>query len=623
MQDGVVKISVRPSGTGVYQTAHGFNVGMRQVAMNLHLLAADDCTLGSKTDYNQIAEFMDMIIVDERNFNTICSVAHTQFTPLRSFNGQVEVDVGLLNLGNGAGLRKQVKLFAKRSMFEKTVQFENVLLLVGQGDPIDIGRVIVRPQHTTAMEKEDGSLLKYIHSGVLLYRPTGLDMTGYCGCVYVAKMDGNWWIIGMHVGLQYDLKRQGLPEGSWQCGVILCQDMFESAFPVEVPKVVKKATIPNYPEIDSDEEAWYPDTLVAEDREFISEASQTKSFVEAYEGKHPVAQYVGRYGKPRLISQKSGIVDSPVASMTGTRHLFEVAYQGEKASVGFPSTLEMLKAGLDRSTYTGKNIPGAAYDFVNDHLRSAIAGNPPVEPLKTHVTLRDVINGGFSTGTTVDPSTILTSTWPSVGHLRFNGIDASASAGVPGSGLKQIDFLCEVKDEEGNLIRMIDHTTPNGQMAMKALQTILQRFMDGKCVWMLFSVVLKDEALQLAKVKPWLKEIFPVEFAAKGGKTRIITCLFFAFNIALKIFLLPVATYLKSLGTKIDLVTGRDSYSPDFQEVVRGFYSIQAGKESFIGADVSDQESRIDTNTYSGFIGLTGMVYLIQSKLWCHKRGQP
>jgi len=563
-------------------------------------------------------------MVDERNRDTILTVDHTQLTPLRSLNGKVEVDVALMNLGNGPGLRKQVKLFAKREMFEDCIEFDDVMLLVGQRDPIKIGKVMIKPDHTTAMKKDEGSSLRYVHSGVLLYKNTGLDMTGYCGCVYVAKRQGNWWIIGVHVGLQTDLRRFGLEKGDWQCGVLLCQDMLESAFPVETPKVAKEAQIPIYPEHDDDGKPWYPDSAIVNDRAFCSNVSMTKSFKEAYEGKQPVSQYAGQYGKPRVVNQKSGIVDSPVAHLTGTRHLYGVAYQGEKVKQGFPSTLEMLHAGLDRSTYDGPNMSGAAYKFVNNKLRSVILENPPSGPIKSFVTLSEVINGGWAVGQTVDPAAVLTSvTERRSGSLRFNGIDASASAGIPGRGLRQVDFLYEVEDDDGETLRMLDPTTSNGRMAIKLLKRILQMFRERKSTWMVFNVVLKDEALPMSKIKPWLKEIFPEEYAAKGGKTRVIMCMVFCFNLALKIHLLPVVTYLKALSLKIHLVTGRDPYSPDYQTVINRLYSgIQGGDETFFAADVSDQEKRIDPSTYGGFTDLVEMVYDIQSKIWCHKRGE-
>lgn len=622
-QPRVWEIRVKPKNAAVFQRAFGIDVGMRQILIPLHMTASEDATMSGRGDYNPIADTFELITTDSQNRDTIMTVGKSQVSSIRSINGKINIDAGMVDLGNGPGTRKALGLFMRKNDLLERITFSDVLLLAGK-TVIKIGQVIIKPDRTTAMERIEGSPLRYIHSGVLLYRSIGIDMTGFCGCPYMARHQGNWWIIGIHSGIQYDLTKYGLEKGEYQVGVLLCQETLEETMPVQGPKVALKSNLPDFFEIGglNDEVKYNPENRVVEDRAFCSVGSDTKAFQDSYNrrGLEPVAQYAGRCDIPNLVRQKTGIVKSPVAHLTGNGDSYAIAFQGDEKV----TSRDMACLGLDRTTYTGSGMPGEAYTIMNDHLRSIIVQNPPSEPIKDYVTLFEVLNGSVATGLTVDFSSILTSQKVFEGTLPFGGVDGSASAGVPGKGFKQRDFLRE-EIIDNKPCRVLDTATPEGRIAERVLARVLERLNSGETVAMIFRVVLKDEALSISKVKEWLTDVFPdEEYMAKGGKTRIIMCLFFVYNLALKIFMMPVLTYLKSLGVKIGWVTGKNPYSPDFEQIMQEFFSEMyrdSPRSRFLGADVSDQESRIDTNTISGLIGLVDTVYSVQRHVWSHKRG--
>ncbi|APG76680.1 hypothetical protein [Wenzhou bivalvia virus 1] len=622
----VWKIRVKPKGTNTFQTAYGFDLGMRQMAIPLHMTAAEGAIVTNSVEYNPIADTFDLITIDAQNRNTMGTIAMSQVTNVRAINDRVNVDVGVINMGNGSGTRKALGLFMRKPALLEQLTFANVLLLVGGSDPISIGQVLIKPQQTTAMEKTEGSSLKYVHSGVLLYPSKNIDMTGLCGCPYVAKYQGNWFIIGFHSGIQYDLQKYGLEEGEYQVGVLVCQEMLEATMPVQEPKVSKKSNLPDFFELGglNDEVKLHSLNKAVEDRAFTSEGSETEAFKESYRRRNlePVTQYAGRCNVSNLVKQKTGMVESPVAHLTGHAHLYGIAFQGDSEV----STREMQCLGLDRTTYKPENggIPGEGYIQVNGFLRSIIVQNPPSGPLKPHCSLLEVLNGGSATGLPVGFDDIMSSRVIGDGDMPFGGIDTSASAGVPGKGHKQRDFLTQI-EIDGQLYKALDSSTTEGRVAIAVMERVLEKLRTGETVAMIFKVVLKDEALNMAQVKDWLKDVFPgEELMGKGGKTRIITCLFFAYNLILKIFLLPVVTYLKFLGSKIGWVTGKNPYSPDYQQIFEACFDSRfadAPLERFLSADVSDQESCIDTATISGLIDLIDIIYSVQANVWIHKRG--
>jgi hypothetical protein len=192
--------------------------------------------------------------------------------------------------------------------------------------------------------------------------------------------------------------------------------------------------------------------------------------------------------------------------------------------------------------------------------------------------------------------------------------------------MKQREFFIKQKftnKETGETVELdvIDTSTPHGSDAKRILDQIVNDFLEGKKVWFVFALCLKDEALAMKELKPWLEDIFPgVDKMPKGGKTRIFTILCFVCNIALKMIVGPAIAYIKSLKEKVGWATGINAYSPEWEQIWKAFEPVQDSIECFLGADVSDQEAHIDGSTISGLIALLEIVYEVQRTVWTPHR---
>jgi hypothetical protein len=574
--------------------------------------------------FNIIPDKVDITLTDQNNVKLPVGVTADQITRMRSISFQHELDLCVIDLGNGTSTRKAGNMFLTKDELLNRVTFDDVKLVKPDGDVIEVGQVKLKP--TTGVRVDHGQH-EYVHDGLLIAHHEE-DFTGLCSCPYVAPFRGNYFIIGFHSSTG---SFPGVTEG--HIGILVSKEMIKTVYPTREKAIVEEPELPLLCDYDPKSGMVVQREAKASDPTYgnVTRFSNTDSFKRYYEGKIPAVQYIGEVPARKYGDSKTSLVKSPVYGKTNTSHLHAPAFLGDEKV----SSQDMAELGLARTTVRPNRMSASNYNSINKALRAVFVTNPPDYPIKQMLTQEEAINGGWADVMIEDSNIEKTGAFFSStredcagdgyfeGTIPVKALDSSSSAGwgLP-SGLKQRDFFTKkVFVNKSTLdkieLDVIDTSLPHGNDAQKLLDKIINEFLEGKKIWFVFGLCLKDEALAIKELKPWLEDIFPeVEELPKGGKTRIFTILCFVCNIALKMFLGPAIAYIKSLKEKARWATGINAYSPEWEEAWSIFLPVQDSLKCFMGADVSDQEAHIDGSTISGLIALLEIIYEVQNTVW-------
>jgi len=567
---------------------------------------------------NPLVKRADIDLTDPDNLTVSLTVVDEQLTRIKSINGHHSQDALIVNLGSGKTVSK-ANLFLKREKFLGRLTFQDVTLVNPILGNINVGTVQIRPDLASELKSQSH---RYVHDGIILYNELS-NLDGYCGSPYVAFFEGNYSIIGIHVAsAKFEKEVQMIEPGPKSVGVLLSKEVVNAALPKEQSGLSIAKPLPNYtlpPEME-DIKACDPGF------ESITRLSVAKSFQDYYDGKTPSAQYVGETKAKAFPRGKTALIPSLINGLTGKGHLHAPAFQGDENV----TAQDVAELGLARSVTYRNKMPAPGYNKFNEHARNIFVVNPPDNPIKTRLSRIEAINGGYA-----DCSFVNTYDWAgscfsntemdcegadfSSGKLEIKPIDRSSAAGM--NGLKQRDFLKQVEFQnrrgETILLYDIDTSTVHGSQALALLKRTEVELLEGKSVWIAFDVCLKDEALLIKKLKEWLIDIFPeVRELPKGGKTRIFTVVYWVYNLLLKMYTAPALTYIKSLKGLINFASGFNCYSPEWEKIFSHFDSVNDSEVSFLAADVSDQESFIDSATVGGLCRLMSIVYDVQDTIW-------
>lgn len=637
----LVDIDVRVVGSGKRESAFGIDIGMNKLLTVAHIFyPSNGLPLHRKSEevFNPIADKCDVTITDCQNVDLSIGVDNEQVHPVSAIRSNHHVDLVVVDLGNGQASKKMANYFLPRSALEERLSFTDVLFLAPGRDPVVIPRAIVRPDVATVALKSDA---RFIHDGVLLMDDQGEAFEGCCGGVYVACVQGNFFVVAVHIGRTIFPDSIGLGDKCYTAGILISKESFAFMFASVPTKTVKKKPLPVMCDLDQSSGVLIPqEEPFASDPSFsnLTSFANDPFFARHHEGKEPAHQFIGLMPGSHMVTHKTSLQKSPIFDInTRTASLHAPAYQGGPEA----SSEQMALLGLARTTRKTGRMGHTAYKTFNSYARSVIVENPPPFPLKSFLSFTECINGGWADSDVTTAPDCMSASFVSnpeidcmspsyaSGSIFVKGIDTSSSAGwLHPKGLKQRDFLCQrdFLKVDGSVVTLnvVDSSTDLGREALAIKKAVLAEFRSGGSIWMFFRTCLKDEALTLTQVKDWLRGVFPnFDVMPKGGKTRIITIVNWVINCCLKMSLGIAMAYIKKLGPKLRMAASYNPYSPEHESQWSVFDPVSSDYPCFMGADVSDQESHIDSQTASGLVDLIESVYEVQETVWVHTQSGP
>jgi hypothetical protein len=555
---------------------------------------------------------------------TTMGVSSNQVTLVKSISSvwegaqtKLNVDLAMVYRGPGPTIKKAGSIFLPAAELKPLRSFSNVVLITPGGKKRYVGNVIIEPDASVVGAF---GFSPFRHCGILRYRAPRSTLDGCCGGVYVGMWRGNIYILAIHAATtEYREVNSVITSGSYATGILVSRETMVTTPPPSADYNFEGLSFPprKLPKLCDYDHA--TGSLVDRERkadppsdEKVCALAKAPSFKEYHDrpgnGSQPSAQYLGcieeRKGKN---GSKSALRPSPSQELTGSNH--KPSFQGGQNV----TSSDLKRLGLLRSrSKDGEAMNIDDYKHAINYMIDVARTIPPKDPLKMFLTPEEAINGGFvdmfleSKDGVLPNNTTLSNEGLQLGDpdyvsgtMRIKGLDTTASAGWP-SGLKTGDFLAtETRRVDGAdvQIKVIDLSTEYGRQADALLKRVLESLMDGECVWLTFSVALKDEALPNAKVKEWLRDIFPDETEMpKGGKTRIISIIAWVVNLAIKMFLGPMVTYFKYLGTRVSWVNSKNLYSTWIDELFESMAHVIDSDQPahFMGGDVANQEGEVD-----------------------------
>jgi hypothetical protein len=637
----LVNINVSVVGSGKKESAFALDIGMNKLLTVAHIFYPSNglpAHRKSEDVFNPIADKCDVTITDSQNLDLSIGVDNNQIHPVSAVRSQHHVDLVVVDLGNGQASKKMSNYFLPRLALEERLSFTDVLFLAPGRDPVVIPRAVVRPDVATVALKGDA---RFIHDGVLLMDDQGQEFEGCCGGVYVAYSKGNFFVVAVHIGRTVFPDTMGLGDKCYTAGILVSKESFSLMFAASPTKTVKKRPLPVLCDLDETSGVLIPQKEpFASDPSFsdLTSFADDPFFARYHEGKEPAHQFIGLMPGSHMVTHKTSLQKSPIFDInTNTSSLHAPAYQGGLEA----SSEQMALLGLARTTRKTGRMGHTAYKTFNSFARSVIVENPPPFPLKSFLSFTECINGGWadcdvttapdcmSVSFVSNPESDCMSPSYASGSIFVKGIDKSSSAGwLHPKGLKQRDFLCQ-RDflrVDGSVVTLnvVDSSTDLGRQALAIKEAVLSEFHSGGSIWMFFRTCLKDEALSLTQVKEWLRGVFPnFDVMPKGGKTRIITIVNWVINCCLKMTLGIAMAYIKKLGPKLRMAASYNPYSPEHESQWSVFDPVSSDYPCFLGADVSDQESHLDSQTASGLVDFVESVYEVQESVWVHTQSGP
>lgn len=555
---------------------------------------------------------------------TTMGVSSNQVTLVKSISSSWEgsdsnlnVDLAMIYRGPGPTIKKAGSIFLPAAELKLLTSFSHVVFITPGGKQRYIGNVIIEPEASVVGAY---GFSPFRHCGILRYRAPRSTLDGCCGGVYVGMWRGNIYVLAIHAATtEYRELNSASTSGSYATGILVSRETMVTSPPSSEVYNFEGLSFPprKIPKLCDYDPA--TGSFVDRERkadppsdEKVCALAQAPSFKEYHEkpgnGSQPSAQYIGCVDERKSKNDsKTALRPSPSQTLTGSNH--KPSFQGGKNVTSSDlKGLGLLRSRSKENEAMNLDDYKHAITYMIDVARTI----PPKDPLKMFLTPEEAINGGFvdmmlvSKDGTMPTSTTLSNEGLKLGDpdyvsgtMRIKGLDATASAGWP-SGLKTGDFLTtetRVVDGVDVQVKVIDLSTEYGRQADALLKRVLDSLMDGECVWLTFSVALKDEALPTTKVKEWLRDIFPDETEMpKGGKTRIISIIAWVVNLAIKMFLGPMVTYFKYLGTRVSWVNSKNLYSTWIDEFFESMAHVIRSEQpaNFMGGDVSNQEGELD-----------------------------
>ena len=601
---------------GEVQRLGGFDMGRGFIATNAHGLyprsgLAPENAVGQ---VNPIASKSLIRFKAGDGVYTTMAISSSQVQLVRSVSHDLKVDLAMIYKGPGPTIKSAGSIFLKQDEINSMTSFSNVIFLTPKKERRYIGTVIVEPESSVV-----GAFGRapFRHCGILRYRSPRNACDGCCGGVYVAMFRGNVYVLGFHASTSDYKEQNSLNKvSSYATAILVCRETLLSIGPP--PSDVYDWNDVNFPErklpklcdFDQSSGTFIDRSPMADEPsdEKVCPLADVPSFKQYYKSP-PSAQYIGCVDeKVAPNKSKTALEASPSQHLTESN--YKPSFQGDEEVTS--DTLKGLGLLRSRTKYR-ESMSLKDYSHAITYMIDEARNKPPSNPLKFMLTPEEGINGSFvdmeirpghypKTTTLSNEGKLIGDPDYVSGTIPIKGLDSSASAGWGSSGKKTRDFLTSetrIVDGMEVQVKVIDLSTEYGRQADALLKKVIETLLKGECVWISFAVALKDEALETSTVKEWLKDIFPgYTVLPKGGKTRIISIVAWVINLALKMFLGPMITYFKVLGTGVSWVTSKNLYSPWIDQFAESMSHVTKSSDAqFVGGDVINQEGEVDQVT--------------------------